>query len=470
MAETPHTPSRLPASLDIQQQITDQSALAKVFMDSGLAIGPKSIPQAMVFIMAGNELGLAPFESMNAFDIIEGKVAARANTRATMVKRSNKYNYRILEHDETKCVIEWFEHGEKIGTSSFTIEEARAAQLAGKKNWQGYARDMLFARALARGQRTHCPEVMGGVNYYDRDEIVEGDGRDLEEEAPVNAIKSQVKAKLDVIQGGATEVQDAVPADPDAVPGVQDAVIVEEEPITPVPEEPAAEKKRRVTKPKETAPETETPASEPVSAPENPTRVTEEPVVEEPINLSEIAEKLKLTDVGKIQLMRIKPFPSKQALGELMKMMVDKFGNITDGLAAVSKAKAFPYEKTLVFLTDYEPASVTKVVGSEPEESNVQTVEGADGVAEVVEGSGGELSHNEQVSAIMGQFDFTDSATINWVKAGSKTIAPETVMAFFQFLKAQGLAPAAACQRRREKGKSLLQAMDAEDFEYEETE
>lgn len=194
--------SRMSDSMRVS--IADDTYLARVFMESGLARSAKSVPQAIVFIMAGREMALGPWESMNAFDIIEGRVAARANTRASMVKRSGRYNYVVKESTPKRCEIEWFERvGESQvsrGTSSFTIEEAQAAGLLGKDNWKKYPTDMLFARALSRGQRQYAPDVMGGTTYYDPDEqeeiradILPGE---IVEPAEVDKIAQKVASKL----------------------------------------------------------------------------------------------------------------------------------------------------------------------------------------------------------------------------------------------------------------------------------
>jgi hypothetical protein len=49
--------------------------------------------------------------------------------------------------------------------SSFTIEEAKRAKLTDKDNWKNFASDMLFARALTRGQRRYAPDVAIGSVY-----------------------------------------------------------------------------------------------------------------------------------------------------------------------------------------------------------------------------------------------------------------------------------------------------------------
>jgi hypothetical protein len=138
---------------------------AKVFVDSGMFKDARGIAQAIVKIQAGQELGLPPFAAMRGFDVIEGKPAPNAGLTSALVRRSGRYDYRVTRSDNVACVLEWLDSGRVIGESSFTLEEAKAAGLAGKQVWKAYASDMLFARALTRGARRFCADVFLGSVY-----------------------------------------------------------------------------------------------------------------------------------------------------------------------------------------------------------------------------------------------------------------------------------------------------------------
>ena len=143
----------------------DVKAWAQVFVASGMFKDTKGLAQAMVKIQAGQELGLPPFAAMRGFDVIDGKPAPNAGLVGAMVKRSARYDYRIVASDATECAISFLEGGEDIGLATYTIEEAKAAGLAGKANWKKYAADMLFARCLSRGARRFCPDLFLGSVY-----------------------------------------------------------------------------------------------------------------------------------------------------------------------------------------------------------------------------------------------------------------------------------------------------------------
>lgn len=160
--------------------IAQAMAMSGMFPDVG-----KDIAKAMVKIMAGQEMGIAPFQAMSDIAIIQGKAAAGGNIHASKVKGSAKYDYKVLEWTATGCRIEFFEKlpgGKKdsLGISEFNEADAKAAQLFGKDNWKKYPRNMYFNRAMTNGVRTYCPDALNGVNAYTPEELgatVDEDGR-----------------------------------------------------------------------------------------------------------------------------------------------------------------------------------------------------------------------------------------------------------------------------------------------------
>ena len=165
--------------------------VAKAMAASGFFVDTTSISQAVVKIMAGAELGFGPFASMNGVYIIQGRPSFGANMMAAAVKASGRYNYRVLEMSDTRCEIAFFEHGQDVGHSVFTIDDAKKA---GTKNLEKYARNMLFARAMSNGVRWYCPDVTNGSAVYTPEELgaeVDGEGNVIIE-APVNPVEEVI--------------------------------------------------------------------------------------------------------------------------------------------------------------------------------------------------------------------------------------------------------------------------------------
>lgn len=158
----------------------DPMGLAEHFARSGFFADARDVSKAVVKIVAGEELGLGPMASMRGVHIIEGAPSLSANVLATLVKRSERYDYKVRESTGEKCSIEFFEDGESLGLVSFTIEQAAQIKtkqhgnwisLAETLRWQNSPVDMLFARCLTRGVRQHCPDVTAGTPAYTPDEL-----------------------------------------------------------------------------------------------------------------------------------------------------------------------------------------------------------------------------------------------------------------------------------------------------------
>lgn len=156
----------------IIKSYSDVESVAKAMVASGFFTDATKVSQAIVKIMAGNEIGIGPFGSMNGIHIIQGKPAFGANIMASKVKSSGRYNYRVTEMSDTICTIEFMEHfggsWQTVGVSSFSRDDAKKA---GTKNLDKFPRNMLFARAMSNGVRWYCPDVMNGSTVYTPEEL-----------------------------------------------------------------------------------------------------------------------------------------------------------------------------------------------------------------------------------------------------------------------------------------------------------
>lgn len=140
-------------------------ALGQIFAQSGYFSDARDAAQAVVKIMAGRELGLPPIASMTGINIIKGKVSLSATVMAAVLRRNPLYDYRVREHTDDLCKIEFFYKGESLGISKFDKGDAQKAGLLAGDNYKKYPRNMMFARAMSNGIRWYCPEILGGPAY-----------------------------------------------------------------------------------------------------------------------------------------------------------------------------------------------------------------------------------------------------------------------------------------------------------------
>lgn len=246
---------------------------------------------AITKIMAGQELGLAPFASMRAVHVIEGNATLSANTMAGMVKSSGKYDYDIKKKDLTGCEVEFFEirSGKrvKLGIETFDVDEAKMAGMFDpecinaplehnlrditmykkgggswnksnscncKNNWKNYPKAMLFARCISNGVRTYCPDVFSGMLVYTPDELnaqvnTAGEVIDMDTDGNVTSPEKPAAPK-------SKKETEAVDADIDQTPHYENEG-TEDHPDITDPNEPSQDEIEAAAAPEEPAEEVE---------------------------------------------------------------------------------------------------------------------------------------------------------------------------------------------------------------------
>lgn len=166
--------------------------MGTVFAESGMFTDAKAAAQAIVKIQAGQEIGIPPFAAMSGIHIIQGKPAIGAGLMASCVKGSGKYDYKVITQTDKECSIDFYQGAEKIGNSTFTAAEAKAA---GTKNMDKFPKNMLFARAMSNGVKWFTPDVFSGP-VYTPEELNGTTTDDVQhEEVKPTATTETVKAK-----------------------------------------------------------------------------------------------------------------------------------------------------------------------------------------------------------------------------------------------------------------------------------
>ena len=146
----------------IVKSASDALTIGETFFKSGMFSDIKSAQQAVVKIMAGAEMGISPFAAMSGIFIIQGKPTIGAGLMAARVKSFGKYDYKLIEHSDKICKIEYFQGKESIGVSTFTIDDAKKA---GTKNLDKFPKNMLFARAMSNGVKWFTPDIYESPVY-----------------------------------------------------------------------------------------------------------------------------------------------------------------------------------------------------------------------------------------------------------------------------------------------------------------
>lgn len=146
---------------------------AKMFVQSGMFGSPETsevnMAKACVKIIAGQELGLKPFQAMRGIDVINGQPAYRYQLVAAKVKQSGRYDFKTIESTKKIARIQFYDRGVPDFLSEFSMQDAVDQQLAGKDGYKKFPADMLFARAMTKGVNKVCPEIFFGECYTPED-------------------------------------------------------------------------------------------------------------------------------------------------------------------------------------------------------------------------------------------------------------------------------------------------------------
>jgi len=160
--------------------------LGKLLAVSGYFSDVKDQAQAVVKVLAGDELGIPPIAAMMGIYIVKGKVQLGSNLIASQVRRHG-YDYRVVHLDAQKCVVEFMGRPDtsgkraRLGESSFSIADAVQAGL-NEGTYKKYPRNMLFNRAISNGAKWFTPDVFAGIPVYAEGEL--SDAPEVQSEHP----------------------------------------------------------------------------------------------------------------------------------------------------------------------------------------------------------------------------------------------------------------------------------------------
>lgn len=140
--------------------VNDMQIMAESIAKSGL-FGMKTADQAMALMLVAQAEGAHPATITQDYDIILGRAARKTHS---VLARFQKAGGKVEWHELTEQTADaTFSH--PAGGSlrmTWTIEQAKRANLLGKDNWKNFPRAMLRARVIAEGVRSVYPAAIGG--------------------------------------------------------------------------------------------------------------------------------------------------------------------------------------------------------------------------------------------------------------------------------------------------------------------
>jgi hypothetical protein len=141
--------------------------------------GVTNVATALTKILCGAEYGIGPFAALTGIHCIKGKYGPGALILASVIRRSGRYDYKIVENTDLRCEIEFLRLWpvqEVMGRVSLTAEEVKEKRICYetgttlKYAWQCGFGLMMFYRCVTTGFKIYMPDLCGGAPIPDDDD------------------------------------------------------------------------------------------------------------------------------------------------------------------------------------------------------------------------------------------------------------------------------------------------------------
>ena len=192
-------PTSLKEAMDMATILSDSTIVPKDFIGK-----PGNV---LIAIQWGQELGLAPLQSMQSIAVINGRPTIWGDAMLALVQGSGRLASIKEElsddRQEATCTVLRTGHTEPV-VRSFSMDDAKKAGLAGKPGpWQQYPKRMLQLRARGFALRDAFADVLRGVMIAEeardtpvmRDVTPEEDAASDKPKTTAGRIKGKIAAK-----------------------------------------------------------------------------------------------------------------------------------------------------------------------------------------------------------------------------------------------------------------------------------
>ena len=121
--------------------------------------------ETLAAILYGAELGIGPMTALQQIAVIKGRPSASPELMRALIRRAG-HSIEVVEHTNESCTLRGT-RGDDATTelSSFTMEDARRANLLNGGAWKTYPKAMLLARASSQLGRSLFADVISGISY-----------------------------------------------------------------------------------------------------------------------------------------------------------------------------------------------------------------------------------------------------------------------------------------------------------------
>jgi hypothetical protein len=189
--------------------------LAKILANTEFV--PKALrgnpPAIAACILYGDEVGLGPMQSLAKIAVIDGKPALMAEAQRALILAAG-HDFWVEEASTTRVTVAGRrQDSEQTSRVTWTMDDAKRANLSGKLNWRTYPRQMLLARASAELARAVFADAIGGLAAVEElEDQIDLDGNPKEDGEPKTQTRRRQRQGA---RATLTTVEPPKPAEPE---------------------------------------------------------------------------------------------------------------------------------------------------------------------------------------------------------------------------------------------------------------
>ncbi len=195
--------------LAVRHSIQEIQELAKSVAESGL-FGKMTPAQVFSLMMLCDADNLHPMQALRKYHIVLGKPSMRADAMHAEFQKIGGTITWETKSDNIEKQSALFSHPKLLPeptSVSFSMDDARRAQLLGNDTWKKHPAPMMRSRVITTGLRMFAPGIIAGI--YTPDEVEEFTARDVTTTARV---VEPSQAKTRVVRAPRREIEHTPPA------------------------------------------------------------------------------------------------------------------------------------------------------------------------------------------------------------------------------------------------------------------
>lgn len=172
-----HTKPGLPAPAtksEVPEVFRELQQWGKLAKDANIIPAGTNIPQAMVIVQAGREMGLQPLQSLRSMNFIKGRLTMSVQLQLAMATKGGVTKPEgWLKEKPGECTVTLERDGASI-TCTYTMDDAKKAGLVKEDGaYDKYAKQMLRWRAIGDALRLIAPDLVLGLLSPEEAESIE---------------------------------------------------------------------------------------------------------------------------------------------------------------------------------------------------------------------------------------------------------------------------------------------------------